>query len=148
LGIRSSAKAVAELIDRDIARGVPAEAIVLAGFSQGGAMTLHVGLRETRRLAGILALSSYLPLARAFRAEKGTMNLDTPLFLAHGLDDPVVPIELGRATRRLLLAEGYHPEWHTYPMGHAVSPAEIADISRWLQGAWTEPGPRPRPASS
>ena len=131
-GIRDSAAAVAQLIDREIARGIPAERIVLAGFSQGGAIALHLGLREPRRLAGILALSTYLPIAETLVAEKSAANAAVPLFMAHGATDPVLPLVLAEQSREALAAAGYAVDWHVYRMPHSVCMAEIADISAWL----------------
>jgi phospholipase/carboxylesterase len=132
-GVRASAAAVAALIDREIERGIPPTRIVLAGFSQGGAVALHWGLREPRPLGGILALSTYLPLARTLAAEKSAANAAVPLFMAHGTADPVVAIDLALSSKRLLEAQGYEIEWHTYSMGHAVCPAELLDVNRWLR---------------
>ena len=132
-GLRESQAAVEALIEREIARGTPAERIVLAGFSQGCAMTLQAGLRQPRRLAGLMGLSGYLPLAAVTEAERHPANQDTPIFLAHGTQDPVVILPRAEASRDLLVSLGYQVEWHTYPMPHSVHPAEIADIGRFLQ---------------
>ena len=132
LGIRASAAAVARLIDREIERGIPAERIALAGFSQGGAVVLHAGLRETRRLAGVLALSTYLPLAATLRAEKSAANAAVPLLMAHGSADPMIPLILAATSKRILEAEGYAVDWQVYPMGHAVCAPEIAKIGSFL----------------
>jgi phospholipase/carboxylesterase len=134
VGIRASAAAVARLVDRELERGVAADRIVLAGFSQGGAIALHLGLREPRRLAGVIALSTYLPLARALTREKSAANADLPIFMAHGDHDPVIPLEYAEASRRILEREGYGVEWHTYPMPHSVCAPEIAAIGAWLDG--------------
>lgn len=131
-GIRESARAVEELIEREVARGIAPRAIVVAGFSQGGALALHVGLRASRPLAGVLALSCFLPLAGTLANEQRAAKADLPIFMAHGTADPIVALELGEASREILEAEGYRVEWHTYPMGHAVCPAEVRDIARWL----------------
>jgi phospholipase/carboxylesterase len=131
-GIRASAAAVESLIDAEIARGIPAQAIVVAGFSQGGALALHVALREPRPLAGVIALSCFLPLARALPREKQAANAHLPIFMAHGVADPVIGLGYAEASRAALEAEGYRIEWHTYPMGHSVCPAEIRDIAGWL----------------
>ncbi len=132
-GIRASAEAVSALVDREIERGVPAERVVLAGFSQGGAIALHAGLRDARALGGVLALSTYLPLATTLPTEKSAANADLPLFMAHGSSDPVIPLALADASRRLLEAQGYRVEWHAYPMPHAVCAAEVRAIGEWLE---------------
>jgi phospholipase/carboxylesterase len=131
-GIRASAAALGTLIDREVARGMAPERIVVAGFSQGGAIALHAALRESRRLAGVLALSTYLPLAGTLASEKSAAHSPLPIFLAHGSDDPVLPIGLAVATRRALEAEGYAVDWHAYSMPHSVCAAEVADIAAWL----------------
>ena len=130
--LRASAAAVQALIDREIARGVPASRIVLGGFSQGCAMTLLTGLRAPQRLAGLLGMSGYLPLAATTAAERSDANRDVPIFLGHGRSDPVVPHARGTATRDALVALGYPVEWHDYPMQHSVSQEEIADVEAWL----------------
>lgn len=131
-GIRASAAAVGRLIAREIERGLGAERIVLAGFSQGGAIALHAGLRERQRLAGVLALSSYLPLAPTLATERAAANADLPLFVAHGSDDPIVPLAFAERSKRALEELGYRVGWHVYPMGHAVCAAEIRDLNDWL----------------
>ena len=133
-GIWASAAAVGELIEAEIELGFAAHRMVLAGFSQGGAIALHVGLREARRLAGILALSTYLPLAQTLGSEKNAANADLPLLMAHGTADPVIPISLAENSKNLLQAQGYAIEWRTYQMGHGVCAEEIEDISVWLGG--------------
>jgi len=130
--LRASAVALQALIDREIAGGIPASRIVLAGFSQGCAMTLLTGLRAPQRLAGLLGMSGYLPLAATTAAERSQANKDTPVFLAHGRMDPVVPFERGTATRDALVALGHPVEWHDYPMQHSVSEQEIEDTQAWL----------------
>lgn len=132
-GIRASAQAVAALVEREIARGIPAHRIVLAGFSQGCAMALHTGLRFPQALAGIMALSGYLPLAGQFAAERAAANAHTPIFMAHGSQDPVVLPTRGEASRDLLASLGYRVQWHSYPMPHGLHPQEVADISAFLQ---------------
>jgi len=107
---------------------------VLAGFSQGGAMALHSGLRHPERLAGIMALSSYLPLAATLAAEAHAANRDTPIFMAHGAHDPLIPLARAARSRDLLHAQGYRVEWREYPMAHEVCDAEIRDLSAWLRG--------------
>jgi len=131
-GLRASLAEVQALIDREIERGIAAERIVLMGFSQGCAMTLLTGLRAPQKLAGLVGLSGYVPLASTTAAERSAANRDTPIFLAHGLYDPVVPHAAGVASRDALLALGHPVEWHQYPMEHSVCPEEIADLNRWL----------------
>jgi len=131
-GIRASQRLLEALIARERRRGVEATRIVLAGFSQGGAIALQAGLRHRERLAGIMALSTWLPLAHTLAAEKSAINADVPIFMAHGEEDPMVGIERALASRRALEALGYAPEWHTFPMGHEVCPEEIAAIAGWL----------------
>jgi len=131
-GIRVSAAAVTRLIDREIERGVPVERIVLAGFSQGGAIALHTALRDARPLAGVLALSTYLPIADTLAAERSDANLRLPIFMAHGSADAMLPLALAESSRRTLETLGYAVEWHVYPMAHAVCAPEIATIATWL----------------
>lgn len=133
-GIRESGDKIRDLVHREKERGVPADRIVLAGFSQGGAMALHTGLREGERLAGVLALSTYLPLARRVEAEAHPANAGVPIFMAHGTADPIVPIALGEGSRDRLRSQGREVEWHTYPMPHSVCAEEVADIREWLRG--------------
>lgn len=132
-GIRASQAQLEALLARERARGVAAGRIVLAGFSQGGAIALHTGLRHAARLAGILALSTYLPLAGTVAAESGAANRDAPLFMAHGSYDDIIPIERARQSRVALEALGRRVDWHEYPMPHAVCAEEIADIAAWLR---------------
>jgi phospholipase/carboxylesterase len=132
-GVRESDAAIRALIGRENARGIATERIVLAGFSQGGAMALFTGTRLGERLAGIIGLSCYLLLEGSFGAEHHSANQATPIFLAHGSYDPVVDPRLGEQTRALLVAAGYPVEWHSYPMAHAVSAEEIAAIAAFLQ---------------
>ena len=133
-GIRASAAAVTRLVDREIERGVPANRIVLAGFSQGGAIALQLALRSARRLAGVLALSTYLPLAASLAREKSAASAGLPVFMAHGSSDPVSPLSLAEESRRRLEQEGYGVDWHVYPMAHAVCLPEIEAIGQWLAG--------------
>lgn len=132
-GIRASELAIRALIARENARGIPTERIVLAGFSQGCAMTLHTGLRLPAKLAGMMGLSGYLPLIDMADTERHPANADTPIFLAHGTHDPVVALERAEASRTKLTDLGYAVQWHTYPMQHSVCAQEIHDISRFLQ---------------
>ena len=120
------------LIDREQARGIANHRIVLAGFSQGGAMSLFVGLRRPERLAGIMCLSGYLVLDGTLSGEAGQASRETPIFQAHGTDDPMVAYPLGRGSFDLLAAQGFAAEWHEYPMGHSVCLEELQDIGRWL----------------
>ncbi len=131
-GLRGSQQAVDALIARERARGVKASRIVLAGFSQGCAMTLMTGLRHTERLAGLTGLSGYLPLAAATAAERNAANHDTPIFLVHGRSDPVIPLARAIASRDALIAMGHTVEWHDYPMPHSVCAQETVDWNRWL----------------
>jgi phospholipase/carboxylesterase len=132
VGIRESAEAIRALVQRERERRIAAHRIVLAGFSQGGAMALFAGLRQPERLAGILALSGYLPLSSTLAAEAHPANASVPIFMAHGTLDPVVPIALGEGSRDLLRSRGYDIAWHTYPMAHSVSGGEVADVRTWL----------------
>jgi len=132
-GIRASQGMVEALIEREVARGVARSRIVLAGFSQGGAITLHTGLRQPQPLAGLIALSCYLPLAESFSKEAAAGSKGVPVFLAHGTQDPVVPHARGAASRDALKAAGYAVEWHDYPMPHSVSAEEIRDIAAFMQ---------------
>jgi phospholipase/carboxylesterase len=131
-GVRESQAQIGQLIARENGRGIAAGRIVLAGFSQGGAIALHTGLRYPERLAGVMALSTYLPLAESFAQEAAPANAQTPVFMAHGTHDPVVPYAMGSGSRDLLQQAGYAPEWHDYPMQHSVCLEEVADIGRWL----------------
>jgi phospholipase/carboxylesterase len=131
-GIRASIAATEALIDRERGRGVPDERIFLAGFSQGGAIALAAGLRHASRLAGIVALSTYLPIADTLAAERSAANADVAIFQAHGSLDPVVVPPRGSDSRDLLQRLGYRVDWHSYPMAHAVCAEEIADLRTWL----------------
>lgn len=131
-GLRRSAAAVQALLDREAARGIAPARTVLMGFSQGCAMTLLAGLRAPQRLAGLVGLSGYLPLAATTAAERSAANRDTPVFLAHGRHDPMVVLARGTATRDALAALGQPVEWHDYPMEHSVCAEEIADLNAWL----------------
>ena len=130
--LRESAVDLQALIAREVARGIPASRIVLGGFSQGCAMTLLAGLRAPQRLAGLLGMSGYLPLAATTAAERSEANRDVPIFLAHGRMDPVVPYARGTATRDQLVELGHPVEWHEYPMQHSVCQEEIDDVQDWL----------------
>jgi phospholipase/carboxylesterase len=132
-GIRISEQAIQALIARENARGIPSSRIVLAGFSQGCAMTLHTGIRFKEKLAGLMGLSGYLPLIDMAAHEHEPVNAATPIFLAHGTHDPVVTLERAEASRAKLVDLGYQVQWHTYPMPHSVCAQEIDDISSFLQ---------------
>ncbi len=132
-GVRASDAALRALIRRENERGVPSEQIVLAGFSQGGAMALFCGVRMPERLAGLIGLSCYLPIAATLAAERHPANLNTPIFMAHGSLDPVVEPQLGELARAQLAASGYTVEWHRYPMAHSVCGEELAAIATFLQ---------------
>jgi phospholipase/carboxylesterase len=135
-GIRESGHLLEMLIEREHARAIPCDKIVLAGFSQGGAIALHAGLRYPHRLAGLLALSTWLPLHDSFVSEvqnnPEAQSRDLPIFMAHGSFDPMLPMQLGQQSCKTLEDAGYKVEWHDYPMAHAVCSEEIADIRRWL----------------
>ena len=131
-GFRDSDLAVRRLIAKEIERGIPANRIVLAGFSQGGSVSLYTMTRLPNPLAGVMALSCYLPRISAFSAERTPANDATPLFMAHGRADAMIPMALGTQSRDFLLVQGYRVEWHEYPMAHAVCPQEIADIREFL----------------
>lgn len=130
--IRESAKILQGLIEIEIRRGIAADHIVLAGFSQGGAIALHAGLRYPAPLAGIMALSAPVPFAEELMAEVHPANAALPIFMAHGTDDQMIPFDSARRAHELMVARGLHPEWHAYDMGHTLVPEEIRDIARWL----------------
>ena len=132
-GIRASVARVEALIARENARGIASERIVLAGFSQGGAVVLAAGLRHAQPLAGIVALSTYLPLVPSLADEASAANREIPIFMAHGSQDPVVVPARGEASRDVLEALGYRVQWQRYPMQHAVCAAEINDLAAWFQ---------------
>ena len=132
-GLRSSQLAVEALIAREKARGIPASRIILAGFSQGCAMTLQTGLRHPEKLAGMLCLSGYLPLAGMVGAERSEASLGTPVFMAHGVQDPVVPFARAEDSRKVLASLGYQVEWHAYPMQHTLCLEELQDIASWIR---------------
>ena len=132
-GIRESQAIVHGFLEREIKGGIPAERIVLAGFSQGGAIALHTGLRYPKRLAGILALSTYLPLADKLAGEALADRRDTPILMCHGQHDPMLPMILGSSSRDVLMTAGYSVEWREYAMQHQVCGDEIDEIARWLK---------------
>jgi len=131
-GTRASEKIVQDFVRNEVRRGIDTQHIVLAGFSQGGAIALHTGLRYFTALAGIMVLSSYLPLENTVAREKQESNEKTAIFMAHGQFDPVIPMKHAQHSRAVLEKMGYVVEWHDYPMEHAVNMQEIADISQWL----------------
>jgi phospholipase/carboxylesterase len=133
VGLRKSQKQIDALIEREIERGISAEKIVLAGFSQGCAMTLQTGLRFPQKLAGLMCLSGYLPIHSTVTAEHHPANKATPIFMAHGRGDGVVTIDRAEQSRDFLHALGYTIEWHEYLMQHSVCEEEITDIGHWLQ---------------
>jgi len=132
-GVRASQAAVSKLIARENERGIAARSIVIAGFSQGGAIALQTALRHPQRLAGVIALSTYLPLAESLAAEAAAANKDVPIFFAHGAYDPVIPLPMATASRDKLIALGHQVEWHEYPMQHSVCLEEVQAIGNWLQ---------------
>lgn len=132
-GIHHSAAQVEALIARENARGIPSSKIVLAGFSQGCAMTLYTGLRYAQPLAGLIALSGYLPLADSLAQERSAANAETPIFMGHGAQDPIVIPSRAETSRRILESQGYKVEWRIYPMPHSVCPQELADIGVFLK---------------
>jgi len=132
-GIQASADALTALIRAENARGVESSRIVLAGFSQGGALALHLATRFPEKLAGVIALSCYLPLAKEFATERSSANLTTPFFMAHGSQDPVVPFSMGDESRRVLEGTGFRVEWHAYPMPHALCAEEVADLRTFMR---------------
>jgi phospholipase/carboxylesterase len=131
-GVRASQAQVEALVAREIGRGIAARRIVVAGFSQGGVIALHTGLRHAERLAGIVALSTYVVLPDLLAREASPANRDVPIFMAHGTADPMVRLEWGEAGRRALVAAGYRVEWHTYPMPHSVVWEEVEAVSAFL----------------
>lgn len=135
-GVRASSAILGGLIEREQERGIAANKIVVAGFSQGGAIALHGGLRAKQKLAGIMALSTYLPVSQSFQKEvvesADSGHTDVPIFMAHGSLDPMLPMALGRDSADLLIANGFQVEWHEYAMAHSVCAEEIDDIRQWL----------------
>lgn len=132
-GLRASQLQVEALIAREKTRGIPAHRIILAGFSQGCAMTLQTGLRHAEPLAGLMCLSGYVPLADKVSNERSVASLKTPIFMVHGRQDPVIPVARATASRDLLQALGYQVEWHEYPMQHSLCQQEVDDIGAWLK---------------
>jgi phospholipase/carboxylesterase len=132
-GLRASQGLIEALIQREATRGIAAANLVLAGFSQGGAIALQTGLRHAERIAGIMALSTYLPIAGTVAAERSAANRDVPIFMAHGTQDPMIILARATSSRDQLIELGYSVEWHQYPMPHSVSPEEVRDIGIWLR---------------
>ena len=132
-GIVASTEAIVALIRAENARGIATSRMAVAGFSQGGELALHLATRYPEKFAGVIALSCYLPLARHFATDRANANLATPIFMAHGVQDPVVPVSLGDDSRRILEGTGYRVEWHTYPMPHSLCEPEVADIRAFLK---------------
>ncbi len=141
-GIRASSALLDGLVEREQQRGIEGSKIVIAGFSQGGAIALHNVVRSPLKLCGLMALSSYLPLRDTIEADVAnnpdTVDLSVPVFIGHGRSDPMVPYEGGRGSADVLNSLGYQVEWHEYPMGHSVCAKEIADISDWLQAIYSD----------
>ncbi len=140
-GIRASSAMLVALVEREKSRGVDASKIVLAGFSQGGAIAIHAALRSTEKLAGLMALSTWLPMPKTFAAEvvdaPGAGDTTLPIFMAHGSFDPVLPLQMGQYSRALLEDNGFSVEWHEYPMAHQVCIEEISDIRNWLLSVYS-----------
>jgi phospholipase/carboxylesterase len=132
-GIHESATVVNQYVEQEKARGVESKRIVLAGFSQGGAIALQAALRYPERLGGVMALSTYLPLRDSLTAEASPANRDVPILMCHGLRDQMLPATMGKASRDMLVSLGYQVEWQSYPMEHSVCMEEVLDISKWLQ---------------
>jgi phospholipase/carboxylesterase len=137
-GIRKSQKSIERLIDRVIEEGIASDKIILAGFSQGGALALHTALRLSQKIAGVIGLSTYLPLADLRHVEKHSANEKTPIFLAHGRQDFLLPFEFGKLTYEMLTTLGYFVTWHEYDLAHSVNEKEVADIRTWLQQIWKQ----------
>jgi len=138
-GIRKSQAAIDELIEYEIGRGIASDKIVLAGFSQGGAIALQSALRNKQPLAGVLALSTYLTLGETLGTEKSLANANIPILMAHGTQDPVVPLSLAQTSKATLASHGYRVEWREYAMQHAVCADEIEDIAAWITKRFTSP---------
>jgi len=132
-GLRESQKLIEELIVREITRGIPSSRIVLAGFSQGGVLALQTGLRQSKPLAGLMALSSYLPMSPMVEVERNAASNSVPIFMGHGITDNIVPLALGKMSRDTLIKLGYEVDWHQYTMPHSVCAEELADVSVWLK---------------
>jgi len=132
-GLRESQRLIEDMIARENKRGIPSSRIVLAGFSQGGVITLQAGLRQPKRLAGLMALSAYLPMSPMVEVERNAASNSVPIFMGHGIADDIVPLALAKMSRDTLIKLGYEVEWHQYQMPHSVCPEELADIGAWLK---------------
>jgi phospholipase/carboxylesterase len=132
-GLRESQKLIEELIVRENTRGIPSSRIVLAGFSQGGVLALQTGLRQSKPLAGLMALSSYLPMSPMIEVERNAASNSVPIFMGHGITDNIVPLALGKMSRDTLIKLGYEVDWHQYTMPHSVCAEELADVGVWLK---------------
>lgn len=132
VGLQDSQKIIMDLVQHEIAQGIDSERIILAGFSQGAALSLYVGLRSIEKLGGMVILSGYLPLADSFEASKFPINHDTPIFIAHGMFDAVVPLQAGKAAAQILTDQNYNVTWSSYPIPHTVSLDEIKDIGKFM----------------
>ncbi|MEP1445338.1 MAG: alpha/beta hydrolase-fold protein [Paraglaciecola sp.] len=132
-GVKESSAFVANLIEQEIAQGIPANKIVLAGFSQGGVIALNLGTRYEKTLAGIMSMSSYMSEPEKLKEEAHSANKSTPIFVAHGTHDDVVPVFMGNAAFKVLQSNGYQVTWHEYAMQHNVCMQQLNDISSWLQ---------------
>lgn len=139
--IEASAGEIRALIEREISRGLPSERILLAGFSQGGVIALHTGLRLTKRLAGVIALSTYLHDPVGTEDEREDANLALPIFMAHGVGDQMIPVMRAAGSRENLIRMGYDMTWRDYPMGHAVCQEEIRDLARFIRQCLGAAGP-------
>lgn len=139
-GLDESTRRTSDYLQREVEQGVPPSRVVLAGFSQGGAVALNAGLRFPVRLAGILALSTYLPFPARLSGEKSAANAGLPILMCHGQADPVVPLAMGTEARDVLTGQGYPVEWHEYPMQHEVCAEELADVGRWLRRRLADEG--------
>jgi phospholipase/carboxylesterase len=136
-GLTQASRIVEDLVQVEIKRGIPRERIIVGGFSQGGAVALHFGMRTQDPVAAIVGLSTYLPLSETLPQEMSPSSSKTPIFMAHGLFDPVLMIALGEASRQVLEQNGCAVSWYTYPMPHTVTPDELRDLSAWLsQNVW------------
>lgn len=133
VGLKRSEQLITQLIEKEKSRGIASENIILAGFSQGGVMSLFVGLRYAEKLGGVMVLSGYLPLAHQFESDIYPANHTTPIFIGHGNEDMIVPMQLANKSKQQLITQGYLVEWHEYNMAHSVCSAELTDISKWLQ---------------
>lgn len=132
-GIQTSVQRVEQIIAAESAQGIKTQRIVIAGFSQGGSIALYTGLRHQHRLAGLMGLSSWLPLSNTLASEMNSANAHTPIFMAHGTDDPIVTLQIAEHSRSIMQELDCRIEWHTYPMPHSVCQEEILDISQWLE---------------